>query len=69
MAAMELNDSMTANEQGVKRVSLRWSESFWEAVSIEATKRRTSIQAIATEAVAAYLGIPLVDKQQDSTAA
>lgn len=56
---MEQKDSMTPQEAGIKRLSLRWPEGFWETVSIEATKRRTSLQALITDAVAEKLGLEI----------
>ncbi len=54
---MDQKDSMTSQEPGVKRVTIRWSLDFWEAVAIAATKRRTSVQVLVTEAIADKLGI------------
>lgn len=60
---------MTPSETGVKRITIRWSEDFWEAVSIAATKRRTSVQAIVTEAVSEKLGIAYPSDENASSAA
>lgn len=48
---------MPPTKDAIKQVTIRWPEDFWEAVAIEATKRRTSVQAIVTEAVSRYLKI------------
>lgn len=46
------------NEQEqIRQITIRWPDSFWETVTIAATKRRTSVQALVTESVAAELGI------------
>jgi predicted HicB family RNase H-like nuclease len=55
---------MTPSKEPIKQVTIRWSEDFWEQVSIAATKRRTSVQAIVTEAVAKLLGIAPPDSDQ-----
>lgn len=50
---------MTSPKEVIKQITVRWPEDFWESVAIEATKRRTSVQAIVTEAVSEKLQIPL----------
>lgn len=57
---------MTPRDTEVKRVTIRWTDSFWEAVSIEATKRRTSVQALVTEAISEKLSIPLPSVDADA---
>ena len=42
----------------VKQVNIRWSDDFWATVSKAAIDRRTSLNALITEAVAEKLGIP-----------
>ena len=54
---------------GIKRISLRWTDEFWETVSIAAIKRHTSVQALVTEAVAATLGIPVPGEPAEDAAA
>lgn len=48
---------MTSTDDVIKQVTIRWPEDFWEVVSIQAKKRRTSVQAIVTESVAKFLRI------------
>ena len=40
-----------------KQITIRWPEEFWEQVTILATKRRTSVQALVTASVAKTLKI------------
>jgi len=54
---MKYRKRMKSRKQTIRQVSVRWPEAFWEKASIQATKRRTSLQAIITEAVANHLGI------------
>jgi len=54
---------MTAKDEGIKRVTLRWPMEFWETVAIEAKKRRTSVQAISIEAIAKKLRIAVPEKE------
>lgn len=56
--------SIMKQRQPTKQITIRWPEDFWEHVAIEATKRRTSVQAIVTESVAKNLGMPIPNKQQ-----
>jgi predicted HicB family RNase H-like nuclease len=65
---MEQNEIMTSGNAGVKQITIRWVPQFWEAVSIAATKRRTSVQALVTEAVAEKLGIPLPGESGETAA-
>lgn len=65
-----MQDTMTSKSQDeskpvVRALTVRWPEDFWEIVSIEATKRRTTTQAIITEAVRQYLGLPTTSESQD----
>lgn len=57
MAKYRQKDIMASTEHQIKQLTIRWPEDFWEAVSIEATKRRTSVQAIVTESVSRFLKI------------
>lgn len=50
----------------LKSVSLRWPESLWEAVTIAATRKRTTLQALITEAVCEKLGIPIEESEPDA---
>ena len=60
-------DSMTSSKSEIKQITVRWPEDFWEKASIEATKRRTSLQEIVTLAVAKYLKIePPTTKDADA---
>jgi predicted HicB family RNase H-like nuclease len=59
---------MAANKEQIKQVTIRWPEDFWEAVSIAATKRRTSVQALVTEAISHKLDIPMPDTESSSAA-
>ena len=60
------NDSKQANIMAqIKQISIRWPEDFWETVTVEAVKRRTSVQALVTVAVAQYLGIEPPDGEEE----
>lgn len=60
--------STPSNGPGLKQITIRWDEDFWEFVSIESTKRRTSVQALVTEAVRKYLGLPEASDSSEQAA-
>lgn len=63
---MALNqESMTPATSAIKALTVRWPDKFWEAVATEAVRRRTSIQALITEAVSEKLGIPIDQPESD----
>jgi predicted HicB family RNase H-like nuclease len=52
-----LKDIMTATRESIKprssskQITVRWPDKFWERVAIAATRTRTSMQALVTQAV------------------
>jgi predicted HicB family RNase H-like nuclease len=60
---------MKPSKEPIKAFPIRWPESFWEAVSIEAKRRRTSLQQLCTEAVSEKLGIPFPAPAESEDAA